>query len=270
MDDKEADKGERRSRSRSRSRERHRSSSHHHRSSSHREREREHKEHREHRRERRRSRSRSPKRPKSGDDEARVRAAREFLAKQQQQQQRAAGPPPPPKSSSGSGSKKPRPSHAPELDPEEDYFRRASEFAAWLPGARGGQRFDGLPSADARRLFGEFCDDWNAGRVPEWLYDERAVEEKAREARTAHKWKLKPSAVAGGAGGAGGAGMAAGRTRPPPPPPPSRAAAAAPRDDERLRRARAEEEAKMAGLRAMLAGGPIQIAKREPPLPPPQ
>jgi hypothetical protein len=177
-----------------------------------------------------------------------VRAAREFLRRQQQQQQQGPAPKP---SSSGA----PRPAHAPELDPEEDYFRRSAEFSAWLPAAKG-VRFDGLPHDEARALFAEFCEAWNAGfaKTEAWLYDEREVERVAREKRTAHQWNFKAGALTAARGAAAASG---------PPPPPARAPP--PREnDERLKKAREEEEAKMAGLKAMLAGGPIQIRKREP------
>jgi hypothetical protein len=178
---------------------------------------------------------------------------------EQQQQQHPCKPP--------SSSSKPRPQHVPEIDAEEDYFRRSNEFAAWLPGAKG-RRFDGLPADEARRLFREFAADWNAGRVEHWLYDERKAEERAKEGRTAHKWSFKVAPAAAAGAGAAGGGGGPGRPKPPPPAPAARRAPPEQQvQDERLKRAQAEEAAKMAGLRAMLARGPIQIAKREPPPP---
>jgi hypothetical protein len=87
----------------------------------------------------------------------------------------------------------------------DDYFRKSSEFIAWLS-ERKGLLFSELSSDDARRLFEtSFVIEWNSGGLRQAYYA-GLIQPPAK--RTSHKWAFESSIPAGGSG-ASQAGMGA-------------------------------------------------------------
>lgn len=68
---------------------------------------------------------------------------------------------------------------------EEDYYEKNKEFSAWLKEDHG-IYFSSLSSDDTRRLFVDFVQAWNAGKLSEKLYS--GINQAAR---TDHKWQFK-------------------------------------------------------------------------------
>lgn len=68
---------------------------------------------------------------------------------------------------------------------EEDYYEKNKEFSAWLKEDHG-VYFSSLSSDDTRRLFVDFVQAWNAGKLSEKLYS--GINHAAR---TDHKWQFK-------------------------------------------------------------------------------
>lgn len=77
-----------------------------------------------------------------------------------------------------------------QLSAESDYFARSGEFRTWLARTKG-RYADELSAADARALFADFADAWNAGDVDADIVDGSALAAQPSAARTRHVWKLR-------------------------------------------------------------------------------
>lgn len=78
---------------------------------------------------------------------------------------------------------------------EDDYFLKNEEFRVWLH-IKKSITFESLTTVQARDLFtGDFCKDWNRGRLASMFYDGAIPTELRQQcAKTAHKWGIKLSA----------------------------------------------------------------------------
>ena len=76
------------------------------------------------------------------------------------------------------------------LDAEDDYYARAAEFRTWLRDAKD-LYLDDLAADEARRLFAQFVDRWNAGRLDASYYSGEAAGRGGK--RTRHAWSFKLS-----------------------------------------------------------------------------
>ena len=76
------------------------------------------------------------------------------------------------------------------LDAEDDYYARAAEFRTWLRDAKD-LYLDDLAADEARRLFAQFVDRWNAGRLDAGYYSGEAAGRGGK--RTRHAWSFKLS-----------------------------------------------------------------------------
>eukprot|EP00250_Pteridium_aquilinum_P033108 c5207_g1_i1 orf=158-1114(+) len=68
---------------------------------------------------------------------------------------------------------------------EEDYYEKNKEFSAWLKEERA-LYFSNLSADETRRLFSDFVQAWNSGKLSEKLYG--GIHSAAR---TDHKWQFK-------------------------------------------------------------------------------
>ena len=76
------------------------------------------------------------------------------------------------------------------LDAEDDYYARAAEFRTWLRDAKD-LYLDDIGADEARRLFAQFVDRWNAGRLDAGYYSGEAAGRGGK--RTRHAWSFKLS-----------------------------------------------------------------------------
>ena len=76
------------------------------------------------------------------------------------------------------------------LDAEDDYYARAAEFRAWLRDAKDLYLGD-LDGEKAHRLFAQFVDRWNAGRLAATYYSGAVLSGGGK--RTRHAWSFKLS-----------------------------------------------------------------------------
>ena len=76
------------------------------------------------------------------------------------------------------------------LDAEDDYYARAAEFRTWLRDAKD-LYLDDLAADEARKLFAQFVDRWNAGRLDASYYSGEAAGRGGK--RTRHAWSFKLS-----------------------------------------------------------------------------
>ena len=60
------------------------------------------------------------------------------------------------------------------LDAEDDYYARAAEFRTWLRDAKD-LYLDDLAADEARRLFAQFVERWNAGRLDTSYYSGNSI-----------------------------------------------------------------------------------------------
>ncbi|CAE6444181.1 unnamed protein product [Rhizoctonia solani] len=74
---------------------------------------------------------------------------------------------------------------------ESDYFKKNSEFRAWLQEERG-KYFDELSGERARHYFRKFVKAWNKGKLPKELYNADEATESARPAssQTSYRWSF--------------------------------------------------------------------------------
>lgn len=74
---------------------------------------------------------------------------------------------------------------SPKVLTEEDYYEKNKEFSAWLKQEHE-LYFSNLSADDARRLFMDFVQAWNSGKLSEKLYS--GIQSTTR---TDHKWQFK-------------------------------------------------------------------------------
>ena len=76
------------------------------------------------------------------------------------------------------------------LDAEDDYYARAAEFRVWLRDAKD-LYLDDIAADEARKLFAQFAERWNAGRLDASYYSGEAAGRGGK--RTRHAWSFKLS-----------------------------------------------------------------------------
>ena len=76
------------------------------------------------------------------------------------------------------------------LDAEDDYYARAAEFRTWLRDAKD-LYLDDIAADEARKLFAQFAERWNAGRLDAGYYSGEAAGRGGK--RTRHAWSFKLS-----------------------------------------------------------------------------
>ena len=81
----------------------------------------------------------------------------------------------------------PSASSSPAVLTSDDYFARSAEFRLWLHNSRS-LHLDELESDKARKLFDNFCSEWNDGRLPAVYYKGVDSSALSGDVLTRHKW----------------------------------------------------------------------------------
>ena len=69
----------------------------------------------------------------------------------------------------------------------DDYYARSAEFRLWLHNSRS-LHLDELDGERARKLFDDFCTEWNGGRLPAVFYKGVDSSALSGDVLTGHKW----------------------------------------------------------------------------------
>ena len=82
------------------------------------------------------------------------------------------------------------------LDAEDDYYARAAEFRTWLRDAKD-LYLDDIAADEARKLFAQFAERWNAGRLDASYYSGKAAGRGGKRTRPAWSFKLSDTEARG-------------------------------------------------------------------------